>query len=164
MSTPGAAADRGGTTPADPYHGRMEPPLSPEEMALWHALKQGSEAVRSRIMADITAATGLSDPDFAVLTRVTEDGGGRIRQNELAAMTGFHRSRLSHQLTRMRERGLITQEPAGGGVEVVVTGHGRDLVRKARPVHAAGVRRHLLAPLRDLDVDALRIALERLAG
>src|SRR5580704_15829308 len=90
--------------------------LSRDEMALWHAWKQASETVRARVAADIATQTGLSDPDFGVLTRVAEDGGGRMRQNQLAASMGYHRSRLSHHLSRMRERGLIATEAAGGGV------------------------------------------------
>ena len=138
--------------------------LSGEEMALWHAWKRATDSVRARVAADVAAETGLSDPDFGVLTRVTEIGGGRMRQNQLAESMGFHRSRLSHHLSRMRERGLITTEPVGGGVEVIVTERGRDLVGKARPAHAAAVRRHLLEPLAGLDAVDVRRALERLAG
>jgi DNA-binding MarR family transcriptional regulator len=145
----------------DPYHGLVQE-LSSDEMALWHAWKRAAESVRTRIVADITAETGLSDPDFAVLTRVVEIGDGRMRQNQLAESMGFHRSRLSHHLSRMRERGLITTEPAGSGVEVTVTEHGRTLVKRARPVHAAAVRRYLVDALAGLDLDNFRSALERL--
>jgi DNA-binding MarR family transcriptional regulator len=136
--------------------------LGSDEMALWHAWKRATESVRGRIAADITAATGLSDPDFAVLTRVVEIGGGGMRQNQLADSMGFHRSRLSHHLSRMRERGLITTQPAGNGIEVIATEHGHALVQQARPVHAAAVRRYLIDPLDGLDLDNFRLALERL--
>jgi DNA-binding MarR family transcriptional regulator len=137
--------------------------LTPDEMELWHAWKAAADAVLARVAADVTAETGLSGPDFAVLTRVAELGEGRLRQNRLAASTGFHRSRLSHHLARMEERALITREPADGGVDVLITEAGRAAVGKARPVHAAAVRRHLLEPLAGLDQAALRSALERLA-
>jgi DNA-binding MarR family transcriptional regulator len=139
-------------------------PLSAEEMALWRAWKQASDTVRARIAADISAATGLSDPDFGVLTRVVEDGGGRMRQNQLAESMGYHRSRLSHHLTRMQQRGLITRREAGDGVEVIVTDAGRAAVATARPVHAAAVRRHLLGPLTAADRATLLSLLERLSG
>jgi DNA-binding MarR family transcriptional regulator len=118
--------------------------------------------VRARVAADIAAQTGLSDPDFGVLTRVI-DAGGRMRQNQLAESMGFHRSRLSHHLGRMRERGLISTEPARNGVDVIATGQGRTLAERARPVHAAAVRRYLTDPLDGLDLDNFRSALERLA-
>jgi DNA-binding MarR family transcriptional regulator len=145
------------------YHGRMTR-LSQDEMALWRAWKQASETVRTRVAADIMARTGLSDPDFSVLTRLAEDGGGRMRQNQLAASMGYHRSRLSHHLSRMRERGLVTTEAASGGVDVAITAAGRELVRQARPVHAEAVRRHLIDPLAGLDVATVLTALERLTG
>lgn len=137
--------------------------LNGADLALWHAWKRATETVRARVAADIAAQTGLSDPDFGVLTRVI-DAGGRMRQNQLAQSMGFHRSRLSHHLGRMRERGLITTEPASNGVDVIATGQGRTLAEQARPVHAAAVRRYLTDPLDGLDLDNFRLALERLTG
>jgi DNA-binding MarR family transcriptional regulator len=139
----------------------MSTRLKPSELALWHAWKRASETVRTRIAADIAAETGLSDPDFGVLTRVVELGGGRLRQSALAESMGFERSRLSHHLDRMVERGLITRE-RGTGVEVVATPGGRAAIRRARPVHAAAVRRHLIGRL-GRDAAAFAAALERLA-
>lgn len=136
--------------------------LSSGELALWHAWKRATETVRTRVAADIAAQTGLSDPDFGVLTRVI-DAGGRMRQNQLAESMGFHRSRLSHHLGRMRERGLIITEPASNGVDVIATDQGRTLAERALPVHAAAVRRYLIDPLDGPDLENFRSALERLA-
>jgi DNA-binding MarR family transcriptional regulator len=121
-----------------------EEALDPDELALWHAFKRAGEVVRAAIGDEISRATGLSDADFGVVTRV-DDAGGRMRQNELAASMGWHRSRLSHQLTRMEGRGLVVRTEAGPGVEVALTDEGRRAVARARPVHADAVRRHLLA-------------------
>ncbi len=133
-------------------------------MALWHAWKLASETVRTRIAADITAATGLSDPDFGVLTRVVEVGGGRMRQNRLGELMGYHRSRLSHHLSRMEERGLIRREPAGSGMDVVATKAGREAVDQARPVHATAVRQHLIAPLSQADPRKFLAGLQELTA
>ena len=140
--------------------------LTPEELELWHAWKLATESVRTLVAADIMAATGLSDPDFGVLTRVVELGQGRMRQNQLAESMGYHRSRLSHHLSRMEERGLVTREPAsaGGGVDVIATASGVAAVEAARPAHAAAVRRHLLEALAGSDLAAFRAALDRLAA
>ncbi|MFC0436921.1 MarR family winged helix-turn-helix transcriptional regulator [Kutzneria buriramensis] len=136
--------------------------LTDEEMALWQAWKLASETVRTHIAADITAATGLSDPDFGVLTRVVELSGGRMRQNRLAELMGYHRSRLSHHLARMEERGLISREAVGSGMEVVATAAGREAVALARPVHAAAVREHLIEPLRRADPSVFLAGLREL--
>ena len=138
--------------------------LTPDDLALWHAWKRAAETVRTRVASDITAETGLSDPDFAVLTRVAELGDGVLRQNQLAESMGYHRSRLSHHLSRMEERGLVTRRQAGIGVEVVITEAGRTVVELARPAHAAAVRRHLLDPLADTDRAQFLADLELLAS
>jgi len=139
--------------------------LTDDEMALWTAWKAASDAVRAGVVAEIQEATGLSDPDFGVLTRVVELGGGRLRQNQLADSMGWHRSRLSHHLSRMEQRGLITrQDAAEGGVEVSITETGRDAVAVARPIHADAVRRHLLEPLAPEQLQALRAILPALAA
>jgi DNA-binding MarR family transcriptional regulator len=137
--------------------------LDAEEMSLWHAWKLAADAVRARVAADITAATGLSDADFGVLTRVADLGGGRMRQNALAQSMGWHRSRLSHQLARMEQRDLLTRHGVDGGVEVQLTDTGRDRADAARPVHAAAVRRHLIDRLDSAQRRQLRHALDALA-
>lgn len=120
------------------------PLLNSADMSLWQSWKLATTAVHDRVVEEISAATGLSEPDFGVLTRVTEIGGGSLRQNELAASMGWHRARLSHHLTRMEQRGLLVRAPSGDGVLVTLTETGRTLARTARPIHAAAVRRHLV--------------------
>lgn len=137
--------------------------LTDEEQQLWHAWKIASERVREHVVRDIRSATGLSDPDFGILTRLVDLGSGRLRQNELAASMDWHRSRLSHQLTRMEQRGLVRRTDADGGVLVAVTDEGRRLADAARPVHAAAVRRHLVEPTGPLDAAALLGVLRALA-
>lgn len=139
--------------------------LTTDEQRLWHAWKRASEIVRTRIGEEIAAQTGLSDPDFGVLSRLEDLGVGRLRQNELAASMGWHRSRLSHQLTRMEERGLIKREDVQRGVQVsvVITAAGRKAIAAARPVHAAAVRRHLSARIPADQLSQLIAVLESLA-
>jgi DNA-binding MarR family transcriptional regulator len=142
------------------------PELTDDELELWHAWKQAAEDVRGRVVGEISDATGLSDPDFAVLTRIAEIGRGRLRQNRLAELIGYQRSRLSHHLSRMEERGLVTRDPgpAGHGVDVIITEAGREAVRRARPVHADAVRRFLIDPLPAADRARLLAILRRLSA
>jgi DNA-binding MarR family transcriptional regulator len=136
--------------------------LDAEEMALWHAWKVAAETVRVRIATDIAAAVGLSDADFGVLTRLADNGD--MRQNALAESMGWHRSRLSHQLTRMEQRGLLTRHTVASGVELRLTARGRERAEAARPVHAEAVRRHLIEPLTASRRQQLRRILETLAA
>jgi DNA-binding MarR family transcriptional regulator len=119
--------------------------LSDDEMRFWHAVKGMGQHVRRRIAEDITRETGLSDPDFAVLFKLCR---GDIKQSDLALAIEWHRSRLSHHLSRMEERGLVRREAHGAkGVTVAITEAGRKLAAKARPAHAEAVRKHLIDPL-----------------
>lgn len=138
--------------------------LDEVEMALWTEWKRASELVRARIVEEITAATGLSDPDFGVLTRVIEIGGGAMRQNQLAESMGYHRSRLSHHLSRMEERGLVTRRRVGNGVEVCATDSARRLAKEARPIHASAVRRHLLQRMTASERRAFQSILQKLTS
>jgi DNA-binding MarR family transcriptional regulator len=138
--------------------------LDKNETELWAAWKGAAEEIRGKVAADITAETGLSDPDFGVLTRLVELGNGRLRQSDLARSMGWHRSRLSHHLTRMEQRDLLRRRDSpDGGVEVEVTPAGRSAAIAARPVHAEAVRRHLIEPLSRRERDSLRAILGRLS-
>ena len=125
-------------------------PLSPQELRVWHAFKLMGEDVMGRVERDIAEAAGLSGPDFGVLSRLANCGKGEMRQQTLAESIGWDKSRLSHQLTRMKERGLIERRKADKRVVLVVlTKHGREKLRAARPIHAGSVRRNLLARLNE---------------
>lgn len=137
--------------------------LSGDERELWYAWKRAHELVRARITEDITTATGLSDPDVAILVRL-DDADGTLRQNRLAALLGWDRSRLSHQLTRMESRGLLTRQRLANGADIVIADRGRELLAVVRPVHAAAVRRHFIDPLTSASLQDFHAALNRLAG
>jgi DNA-binding MarR family transcriptional regulator len=135
-----------------------ETQLSEDEMRFWHALKGISQRIRNRILEDIGRETGLSDPDFSVLIKLCR---GPMRQNELAEAIDWHRSRLSHHLSRMEERGLVERQgEVGKGVTVAISEAGKALAMQARPVHARAVRKHLIERL----TTAEREEFERLAA
>ncbi|MGI8448770.1 MAG: MarR family winged helix-turn-helix transcriptional regulator [Streptosporangiaceae bacterium] len=121
--------------------------LSSAELEVWYAWKQSADQIRRRVVRDVAAVTGLSDPDYGVLSRLADLGGGQLRQQDLADSMGWDKSRLSHYLTRMQQRGLVERQPSDGAVTVRLTPAGRVVLDQAVPVHAAAVRRHLLSRL-----------------
>jgi DNA-binding MarR family transcriptional regulator len=146
------------------YAGHMSKRLTGREQEVWHAWKRAAEMVRMRVGADITAATGLSDGDFGVLTRLVDLGEGTLRQNELAESMGWHRSRLSHHLTRMEARGMVKRHSVDAGVQVRITAAGERAAAASRPAHAAAVRRHLLDLIPSEDRASLVQLLETIAS
>lgn len=122
--------------------------LSPQELRVWHAFRLMGEEVLSRVGRDLTEATGLTGPEFGVLSRLARIGKGEMRQQALAECLGWDKSRLSHQLTRMQRRGLIKRHDSDQrAVLVSLTKSGQKTLDAAMPVHAASVRRNLLSRL-----------------
>jgi DNA-binding MarR family transcriptional regulator len=131
-------------------------PLSPRELRVWHAFLFMGEDVLGRVGRDIAQETGVSGPEFGVLSRLLGIGKGEMRQQELARVMGWDKSRLSHQLTRMQERALVERRPIdGNAVLVVLTELGREKLNAARPIHADSVRRNLLSRLTPEQIDTL---------
>ena len=131
-------------------------PLSPRELRVWHAFMFMGEDVLGRVGRDITKATGLSGPEFGVLSRLVAVGKGEMRQQVLARVMAWDKSRLSHQLTRMQERALIVRRRnEGKTVLVALTKLGTEKLDAARPIHAASVRRNLLSRLTQEQIDTI---------
>ncbi|MGW1215867.1 MarR family winged helix-turn-helix transcriptional regulator [Streptomyces sp. NPDC002499] len=124
----------------------MTQPLNDSEMARWVAWKRANDAVLAEVAREIHSAAGLSAADFAVLSRVIENGDGRMPQQDLGIMLDWKRARLSRQLSRMAERALVEREIGPGRrVLIIATDEGRAALAAARPAHARAVRRALLA-------------------
>jgi DNA-binding MarR family transcriptional regulator len=130
--------------------------LSAHELRVWHAFIFMNEDVLGRIGRDIAQATELSGSEFGVLSRLAAVSKGEMRQQALATLMSWDKSRLSHQLTRMQERELIERRPIDGKtVLVVLTKLGREKLDAARPVHAASVRKNLLSRLSQEQINTI---------
>jgi DNA-binding MarR family transcriptional regulator len=130
--------------------------LSPHELRVWHAFIFMNEDVLGRVGRDIAQATELSGSEFGVLSRLAALSKGEIRQQALASLMSWDKSRLSHQLTRMQERKLIERRHIDGKtVLVVLTKLGREKLDAARPIHAASVRQNLLSRLTQEQIDTI---------
>ncbi|MGC8626149.1 MAG: MarR family winged helix-turn-helix transcriptional regulator [Acidimicrobiales bacterium] len=113
---------------------------------LWGEWKRVNEVVRGAIIADVTAALSIAEPDLNVLVHLRA-AGGAMRQNALSLATGWDRTRLSHLLTRMEERRHVRRQKLSTGVNVEMTAKGKALLDIARTPLRTAIERHLLAPL-----------------
>src|SRR6201985_3529901 len=92
----------------------------------------------------LLADSGMSLPDYDVLTALSVAGGGRMPVTVLAAQIGWERSRVSHHVRRMSTRGLVTCGLSAADrrvTEVTLTGRGRQALEEAAPGHVDLVRR-----------------------
>ncbi|GAA4682548.1 MarR family winged helix-turn-helix transcriptional regulator [Frondihabitans cladoniiphilus] len=137
--------------------------LSDAEMSKWVTWKRATEMVLADIESIISSATGLSAGDFAVLTRVVEEPGQRIRQQRLSDQLGWERSRLSKHLDRMANRGLISRDGNLTERTITPTSHGTVLAHQARVIHADAVRSRLLTHVPELATDDFWLVLKALS-
>lgn len=123
-------------------------------------------AMQAATARDLTAV-GLSEPDYEVLSTLSErpDHTGTLR--EQAVKMGWSRSRLSRHATRMEARGLLRRAPDpadGRSCFLVLTDHGLETLENAAPAHVASVRRHFIDRLAPDDLTALEHIALKLEG
>ncbi|MFG2099181.1 MarR family winged helix-turn-helix transcriptional regulator [Micromonospora echinaurantiaca] len=138
----------------------MEQPrwLSEQEQRAWRGYNQMRRLLTLELARELMRDAGLSEPDYDVLSDLSETPDQRLRLSELADRMLWSRSRLSHHLTRMQQRGLVTREECatdGRGAIVVLTAEGRRAIEAAAPGHVAAVRRHLVDLLTPDEIAAL---------
>jgi DNA-binding MarR family transcriptional regulator len=127
--------------------------LNDDEMRAWLAYRRMRLLLSAEINRDLARDAGLSEADYDVLSNLTttDRAAGaapdRRRLTDLAAHMQWSKSRLSHHITRMEQRGLVRREEVDDdarGSFVVLTPQGRSTIEQAAPRHVASVRRHMI--------------------
>lgn len=98
---------------------------------------------------------GLSGAEFAVLVCLSEHPDRQMRVLELATALQWEKSRMSHQLRRMGERGLIDRNDCGDdrrGSYVRISDEGLRAIEAAAPRHVELVRSIFVDPLTKQDL------------
>lgn len=132
--------------------------LDETESRAWRAYMRMRTLLNAQVVRDLARESGLSGADYDVLSNLSETEGHRWRLHELAARMAWSKSRLSHHITRMEQRGLVTREECpsdGRGAFVTLTDAGLRAIEAAAPGHVASVRRHFIDPLSRGQLDAL---------
>ena len=112
-------------------------------------------------MADVIAHSPLTEAELTVLAHL-DDAGGSVRQNALAAATGWDRTRLSHLLTRMHARGWVAREKLRNGVQVTMLDEGRGALSATRAPLATAVETHVMSRLDAAQQQHLRDVIDAL--
>jgi DNA-binding MarR family transcriptional regulator len=118
--------------------------LDEREARAWRSLQRMQMRLLARLARDLGAHSGLSHQDYAVLVALTDQPEGGVRLFQLGHELGWEKSRISHQVTRMAQRGLVDKQTCGSdrrGAIVVVTAAGRNEISAAAPSHLRAVRR-----------------------
>jgi len=107
---------------------------------------------------ELSDETGLSMADYTVLSNLVEVEDRRWRITALAEYMQWSQSRLSHQISRMEERGMVDREQAeadGRGAYVALTKSGLKAIAAATPTHMRGVQDHMIGLLTSAQLESL---------
>ncbi|GIH74844.1 MarR family winged helix-turn-helix transcriptional regulator [Planobispora longispora] len=132
--------------------------LDEREFRAWLGYRRMRLLLDARIARDLSRDSGLSDPDYDVLSALSSSADRRWRLQALADRMLWSKSRLSRHISRMEERGLVTREECATdarGSVIVLTDDGMRAIEEAAPGHVESVRRHLIDLLSGEQIEVL---------
>ncbi|MDT0344496.1 MarR family winged helix-turn-helix transcriptional regulator [Streptomyces litchfieldiae] len=138
--------------------------LTPAEQRAWRSFVRMQQKLQGRLSRRLQADSGLSEADYTVLVELTDAPDGRRRFLDLAKAVEWEKSRMSHHITRMTKRGLVTRVECpedGRGAFVVITPAGHEAIRAAAPLHVEAVREMFLDHVTPAELDMLGHLCER---
>jgi len=133
--------------------------LDVDEQKAWRAWLYSAQLLMDRLDRELTHETGISHAYYEILVALSETPGRKLRMSELADRCLSSRSRLSHAVSRLEERGWVGRELCpddGRGQLAVLTDNGFAALEAAAPIHVASVRTHLFDQLSPEQVVAMR--------
>ena len=133
--------------------------LDAEEQKAWRAWLYSTTLLQDRLERDLTHSTGISSAYYEILVQLSEAPDRRMRMSQLADRCLASRSRLSHAVSRLEERGWVAREVCvedGRGQLAVLTDVGFAALEAAAPVHVTSVREHLFDQLSPAQIAAMR--------
>lgn len=138
--------------------------LSKDEERAWRAYRAMQTVLPAQLARDLGVDSGLSEPDYEVLSTLSEKPDHRWQLHDLAAKMLWSRSRLSHHISRMEQRALVSREDDPDdlrGCIIVLSDQGMATLEKAAPQHVASVRKHFVDLLTKDELAALTQIAER---
>lgn len=132
--------------------------LDDDEQRAWRTLLRHQVYVLDRLDSELAATHDIGLADYEILVQLSEAPKRRLRMAELADVALVSRSRLTHRVDRLVDRGFVVRQPCPTdrrGTYAVLTAKGQRLLERAAPTHVDGVRRYVIDPLRRTTQQAL---------
>jgi len=126
--------------------------LTADEQRAWRTYLRMSSLLPAKLNRQLQRDSGLTLPEYEVLVQLSEAPQQQLRPFQICEALNWEQSRLSHQLSRMQHRGLLTREECeadGRGALVALTAAGADAIGSAAPGHVATVRQLIFDRLSD---------------
>lgn len=131
---------------------------TPEELALWRSFFVMRRQLELTLERRLQADAGISSADFEILVSLLGAPDHQLRAGQIGDIIGWEKSRVSHQITRMENRGLVTRQECGDdarGVWVVLTADGSRAALSASRDHRDAVREYFFDVLSDEEKSSL---------
>jgi DNA-binding MarR family transcriptional regulator len=132
--------------------------LDEREQSAWRGYTQMERRLTKVLGQQLVRDAGLSAADYELLVPLSEAAEDQLRARDLARMVGWEKSRLSHQLTRMEQRGLVERRECptdARGAFITLTVAGRAAIEGAAPQHVEAVREHFMDLLTEAEIAVL---------
>jgi DNA-binding MarR family transcriptional regulator len=133
-------------------------------MRAWRAYAVGKALLDAQLNRDLQEEHQLALADYELLVRLSEAPSGQARMSTLAELVASSKSRISHQIGRMENAGLVQRQECPSdrrGVLAVLTSYGQEVLGRAAPTHVRGVRDHFIDLLSDQERLVLTEIFER---
>ena len=124
--------------------------LTDAEQRAWRAYMESSKVLLDAIDRQLQREADIPHAYYEILVRLSEAEGRAMRMSELADRTLSSRSRLSHAVARLEERGWVSRENCPTdrrGQVATLTDAGFAMLAEAAPGHVATVRRYVIDAL-----------------
>jgi DNA-binding MarR family transcriptional regulator len=127
---------------------RTAPWLTETQQRSWRAFLGGVTVLLDRLERELRAEHGLALSEYEILVRLSEAPNRTMRMAELADTVALSRSRATHTVGRLENKGIVHREPCdedGRGVQAVLTDDGFQLLQAAALTHVRGVQENFVA-------------------
>jgi DNA-binding MarR family transcriptional regulator len=132
--------------------------LTEAEQTVWRAFLEASQVLAEELDRQLQRDAGIPHAYYEILVRLSEAPQRTLRMSQLADCAGSSRSRLSHAVARLEERGWVRRESCPTdrrGSLAVLTDAGFAALEQAAPGHVTAVREHLFDRLSAEQVEQL---------
>jgi DNA-binding MarR family transcriptional regulator len=136
--------------------------LDTDEQKAWRSYVRATRLLDGAIQRDL-ACHGVSHDEYEILVNLSEQPCRSMRMSDLAESVVNSRSRLTHTVGRLENRGYVRREASPDdrrGVLCVMTDEGFATLEVAARSHVTGVRENLLDQMTREQFLALGTALE----
>lgn len=121
--------------------------LDEDQLANWRALNIGMILLLDQLSNDLETQWGISLTEYTILMRLSERPDRQMRMAQLAEALAHSRSRVTHTVKRMQDRGWVVRGASpedGRGVVCTMTDEGFKLLSDAAHTHVEGVREYVV--------------------